>query len=239
MRPVKAAEQWLAAMWPVVRRRLHAPPGRIVEIGCGPLGGFVPMLRSSGYEALGVDPQAPDGDHYRRVTFEQAELVQDADAVVASTSLHHVAEPAEVLDRVATTLASGGTLIVVEWAWEDFDEATAAWCFQHLGPDAAAGWLHNRRDEWVASGLSWGAYVRAWAGEERLHTGSALLRLLDERFHRVHLARGPYFFPDLARATEESERAAIEAGQIRATRIDYVGTLRDRRRAANARARAT
>jgi SAM-dependent methyltransferase len=116
MRPVKAAEQWLAALWPVVRRRLRAPPERIVEIGCGPLGGFVPMLRSSGYEALGVDPEAPDGDHYRRVTFELAELVQDADAVVASTSLHHVAEPAEVLDRVATTLASAGTLIVVEWA---------------------------------------------------------------------------------------------------------------------------
>jgi SAM-dependent methyltransferase len=183
------------------------------------------MLRSSGYDALGVDPEAPDDEHYRRIEFERAELVQDIDAVVASTSLHHVADPAEVLDRVAATLAGGGTLVVVEWAWEEFDEATADWCFQRLGPDEEAGWLHRRRDEWVASGQSWSAYVRAWAEEERLHSATTLLRLLDERFERVHLARGPYFFPDLSRATEEDERAAIESGEIRATRVDYVGTL--------------
>ena len=221
-----AAEQWLAAMWPVVRDQLPAPPARVVEIGCGPLGGFVPMLRSSGYDALGVDPDAPDGAHYRRVTFERAELVQGIDAFIASTSLHHVADPAELLDRVATILAGAGTLIVVEWGWEDFDEATADWCFERLGPDDEAGWLHRRRDEWFESGQAWSAYMRAWAEGERLHSGSTLLRLLDERFQREHLARGPYFFPSLARATESDERSAIEGGQIRATRIDYVGTLR-------------
>ena len=117
------------------------------------------------------------------------------------------------------------------WSWssghgEEFNEATAAWCFQRLGPDDKAGWLHRRRDEWVASGQSWSAYVRAWARDERLHSAGALLRLLDERFQRAHFARGPYFFPDLALATEGDERAAIEAGQIRATRVDYVGVLR-------------
>jgi SAM-dependent methyltransferase len=223
---VTAAERWLAAVWPAVRGWLPAPPAQIVEIGCGTLGGFVPMLRSSGYKALGIDPEAPDEEHYQRVEFEQAELVQDLDAVVASTSLHHVADPAEVLDRITTTLAGGGTLVVVEWAWEEFDEATADWCFQHVGPDEQAGWLHRRRDEWVASGQSWSAYVQAWAEDERLHSASTLLRLLDERFERVHLARGPYFFPDLAGVTEEDERAAIEAGKIRATRVDYVGILR-------------
>jgi SAM-dependent methyltransferase len=184
------------------------------------------MLRSSGYEALGVDPKAPEGEHYRSVEFEHAELAQDVDAVVASTSLHHVADPAEVFDRIATTLRRGGTLVVIEWAWEDFDEATAEWCFQRLGPDEEAGWLRRRCGEWVASGQSWSDYVRAWAGEERLHSAGTLLRLLDERFGRVHLAHGPYFFPDLVGVTEENERAAIDAGQIRATRVDYVGTLR-------------
>jgi SAM-dependent methyltransferase len=184
------------------------------------------MLRSSGYKALGVDPEAPDGEHYRKVEFEAAELPPDVDAVVASTSLHHVADPAEVLDRVAATLAAGGVLVVIEWAWEEFDEATADWCFQRLGTDEEAGWLHRRRDEWVASGQPWSTYLRAWAGEERLHSAGTLLRLFDERFRRVHVARGPYVFPDLAQATEEDERAAIEAGEIRATRLDYAGTLR-------------
>jgi hypothetical protein len=109
--------------------------------------------------------------------------------------------------------------------WERFDEATAAWCFQRLGPDEKPGWLHRRRNEWLASGKSWSAYVRAWSEDEPLHSANTLLRLLDERFQRVHLAEGPYFFLDLGRATEQEERAAIEAGQIRATRVDYVGTL--------------
>jgi SAM-dependent methyltransferase len=223
---VKAARRWLAAMWPVVRDRLPAPPAQVVEIGCGPLGGFVPMLRSNGYEALGVDPAAPDEEGYCRVEFEQVELAREVDAVVASTSLHHVADPAEVIDRIASTLAAGGTLVVVEWDWEGFDQPTAEWCLQRLGPDEEAGWLHRRRDEWLASGQPWNAYVRQWAEEEQIHSANTLLGLLNARFHREHLVHGPYFFPDLALTTEKDEQAAIEAGQIRATRVDYVGRPR-------------
>lgn len=220
------AERWLAAMWPLVRDRLPAPPARVVEIGCGPLGGFVPALRSSGYEVVGVDPEAPDQDDYRRRPFEQVDLPRGFDAVVASTSLHHVADPVEVIDRVANVLAGEGTLVVVEWAWEDFDEPTARWCFSRLGPDEQPGWLHRRRAEWVGSGKDWDAYLHSWAEKERLHSAAVLLRLLDQRFDRRHLARGPYFFPDLPAIRIEDEQAAIDAGQIRPTRIDYVGTVR-------------
>jgi len=184
------------------------------------------MLRSGGYEAMGIDPKAPAGADYRRVAFEEVELVEKVDAVVASTSLHHVLDPTEVIERVANTLARGGTLVVVEWAWEEFDEATARWCFQRLGPDGEAGWLHRRRDEWLASGKPWSIYLRDWTQKEQLHAADTLLRLLDERFDREHLGHGAYFFPDLAQTSEEGERAAIEAGQIRATRVDYVGRLR-------------
>jgi hypothetical protein len=137
-----------------------------------------------------------------------------------------VVDPAVVIDRVASTLASGGTLVVVEWAWEEFDEQTAAWCFERLGPDEEAGWLHRRHDEWKASGQPWSLYLHDWAQKEQLHAAETLLRLLDERFDRQHLGRGAYFFPDLARTSEEDEQAAIEAGEIRATRVDYVGSLR-------------
>jgi SAM-dependent methyltransferase len=184
------------------------------------------MLRSSGYEAVGVDPEAPEGAHYRRVEFENMEPFCDVDAVLASTSLHHVADPGQVIDRVATTLAPRGTVVVVEWHSERFDEATAEWCFQRLGSDDDAGWLHRRREEWVASRQPWSVYLRDWLQKEHLHAATTLLGLLDARFNRVHLAEGPYFFPDLAHATEKDELAAIEAGEIRATRVDYVGRLR-------------
>jgi hypothetical protein len=68
------AERWLAATWPFVRTHLPTAPARIVEIGCGPHGGFVPMLRSRDYDAIGIDPQAPRGPHYQRTEFERADL---------------------------------------------------------------------------------------------------------------------------------------------------------------------
>jgi SAM-dependent methyltransferase len=228
MMRVTAAQRWLAAMWPVVHGRLPAPPARVVEIGCGQFGGFVPMLRASGYEVIGIDPEAPAGEDYRRVAFEEVELVREVDAVVASTSLHHVVDPAEVIERVTNTLARGGTLVVIEWAWEEFDEATARWCFQRLGPDEDPGWLHRRRDEWVASGQPWSVYLRDWTQGERLHAADTLLHLLDERFDREHIEHGAYFFADLVQTSAEDELAAIEAGEIRATRVDYFGRLRER-----------
>lgn len=212
-------------MWPVVRRSLPAPPAQVVEIGCGPLGGFVPMLRSSGYEAIGVDPEAPEEDVYRRVEFEHAGRFGEVDAVVACTSLHHVVDPAEVLDRVADALGPRGRLVVVEWASEDFDEPTARWCFDRLRPDDEPGWLHRRRDEWHASGRPWSDYLESWLAEERIHGAESLLALLDERFDRVHVARGPYVFADLEATSPEDEQAAIDAGEIRATRLDYAGRL--------------
>src|SRR4051794_1395224 len=160
---MSAAERWLAAMWPVVLDRLPASPARVVEIGCGPLGGFVPMLRASGYDATGVDPKAPAGPHYRPVPIEHLDAREPVDAVVASTSLHHVSDPEEVIARLASLLAPGATLVVIEWAWEDVDEETARWCFQRLRPDEDGGWLERRRDGWTASGLPWDRFLREWA----------------------------------------------------------------------------
>jgi SAM-dependent methyltransferase len=228
---VKPEERWLTEIWPLVRGRLPAPPARVLDLGCGPLGGFVPFLESSGYEAVGVDPRAPDGPGYHRVEFEQLELPERFDAVIASTSLHHVADPAAVIDRLERTLAEEGMLVVVEWAWELFDEATAKWCFQRLAQDGE-GWLHRLRDEWKTSGRPWPDVVAGWATGDGMHRGKALVQLLDRAFERRFLAFGPYFFTDLDHTTEVDEQAAIDAGLIRATRIDWVGRVnRPQRRA--------
>jgi SAM-dependent methyltransferase len=219
---MKPGERWLATLWPLVRARLPAPPARVLDLGCGPLGGFVPFLDSNGYQATGVDPNAPDTPDYHRVEFEHLELPQRVDAVIASTSLHHVADPAAVIERLAVTLGDDGTLVVVEWAWETFDEATAHWCFQRLGQDDE-NWLHRLREEWMSSGQAWQRFLSGWAKGDGLHRGEKLLQLLDEQFERRHLAFGPYFFPDLADTTDAEEQAAIGGGLIQATRIDWVG----------------
>src|SRR5437763_9026827 len=139
-------------------------PARVLELGCGPLGGFVPALRDAGYPAVGGDPEAPDEPGYHRIGFEDDRPPHPVDAVVACTSLHHVADLDQVLDHIHDALTPGGALVVVEWARERFDEATARWCFDRLGTtidDAEGGWLHRHRDRWTESGLPWEEYLRS------------------------------------------------------------------------------
>ena len=221
-------ERWLAAVWPFVRGWLPAAPGAVVEIGCGPLCGFVPMLRSAGDDASGADPEAPDGPWYHRAEFERFEPPGPAAAVVvACASLHHVADVGEVLGLARAALAGGGTIVVVEWAWERFDDATARWCFDRLpGPAAEHSWLRHRHDEWRASGLPWESYCRDWAADEHLHAAEDIVAELDARFDRQFLGDGPYFFADLADVSEADERAAIDAGVIQPNRVAYAGRRR-------------
>jgi SAM-dependent methyltransferase len=218
------AEQWLASLWPVVRGWLPVIPAAVVEIGCGPLGGFVPMLRSGGYDAVGVDPRAPDGPWYHQVEFEEFQSPEPALAVVACTSLHHTTDVGAVLDLARSALAPGASIVVVEWAREQWDEATARWCFDRLPPPVTEpGWLQEIHDQWRESGQQWDTYCADWARSEGLHAGQDIVRELDARFDRQQLARGPYFFAELADVSEGDEQAAIDAGLIQPNRIVYVG----------------
>lgn len=79
-------EGWLAAGWPFVLDRMPAAPAAVLEIGCGPQGGFVPALRAAGYAATGVDPEAPAGPWYSAEKFERHARAGPFDAIVAGTS---------------------------------------------------------------------------------------------------------------------------------------------------------
>jgi SAM-dependent methyltransferase len=225
---VAERERWLGALWPFVREWLPDAPARVIEIGCGPSGGFVPRLEQAGYHVTGIDPEAPEGPPYQQAEFEASDIPGPVDAIVASTSLHHVADLGEVLDLMRTALVPGGAAVVVEWARERFDEATARWCFDRLPePGDDPGWLHGQRTEWQESGLAWEDWLRSWAQAEKLHTGQDILNGLDGRFDRETLGFGPYFFADLAATSEADEQAAIDAGLIQANRILYAGRRGD------------
>jgi SAM-dependent methyltransferase len=220
-------DPWLGAVWSFVRDQLPPAPVRVLEVGCGSLGGFVPALLDAGYHAVGVDPEAPEGPGYLQIEFERYKPPQPVDCVVASLSLHHVADLDAVMDRLGALLVPGGALVVVEWAWEQFDEATARWCFARLAPPDPGkepGWLHKGQERWTASGQPWDDFLRSWATEEGLHPGEDIVRGLDARFHRQLYVEGPYFFPDLADTSEAEEQAAIDAGLIRAGGIRYAAT---------------
>lgn len=220
-----ARQLWLESLWPTVLGALPPPPATVVEIGCGRQGGFVPALLHDGYHAIGIDPVAPASDSYLVAEFERSELPAEVHAIVACTSLHHVGDPAAVVDRMADALAPGGVAVIVEWDWERFDAATAEWCFARLGPGEHEGWLHHQHAHWLESGQPWEQYLRGWAEREGIHPAAALIGELDRRLERVSFTRGAYFFPDLIDTSEADELHAIRDGQINATRIDYVGRV--------------
>jgi len=184
-------------------------------------------MRVLGYDAVGVDPRAPEAAEYLQTEFESVPVPEPFDALVACVSLHHVANIDVVLDRITAVLKPGGTVVVVEWAHERFDEATARWCFDRLtaGDDS---WLGHHRDRWRASGLSWDRYFHGWVNDERLHAGRDIVRGLQARFDTKIVGEGSYLFADLGDVNGDDEQAAIDAGVIQATGIRYVGRRRAR-----------
>src|SRR4051795_1127227 len=78
--------------------QLPPAPRRVLEVGCGRDGGLVEQLAGRGYDALGVDPDAPEGDRFVRAEFQT--LDGEWDAVVAGRMLHHVNPLDESLDKL-------------------------------------------------------------------------------------------------------------------------------------------
>ena len=75
------------ATWSFVHPQLPRSPAHLLDMSSRAAGGLVPALRRQGYDAIGVDPDAPEAAGYHRIAFERYEATQRFDAVVASTSL--------------------------------------------------------------------------------------------------------------------------------------------------------
>jgi SAM-dependent methyltransferase len=185
---------------------------RVLEIGCGD-GQVALALAASGHRVTAIDPVAPDGPIFERVTLEEFVSSEPFDAVVASRSLHHVPDLSVAVDRIAQLAP---LLIVEEFAWDRFDERTAAWYLTEVeGPSKSVQQCLRDWDEEHA-GLH---------GYEKLRTE------FDRRFRERSFALAPYLhrYPEV-RAGRESEQALIDAGAINALGFRYVGTRNGRDR---------
>ena len=200
-----------------VREQVGPAPARVLELGCGN-GELALALDAAGYEVVAVDPVAPEGPIFRRVRFEELDEPGPFDAVVASSSLHHVEDLGAVLDQVRSRLRPDGAVVVAEFAWERLDEPTGEWYYGQLRALGAA------LDRDVPPSLE---AVRAkWKDDhEGLHTGEALVEALDARFERRLYEPVPYLYQELGGPmTEDLERMLVEADAIRPLGFRYVGT---------------
>jgi hypothetical protein len=196
--------------------QLPPPPGRILEIGCGKDGGLVDLLTAAGYDALGVDPEAPDGSSYRRVRFEDVDGTYDA--VVAGRVLHHV----NPLDEGIAKLASLAPLLLVdEFAPERIDAG-------------ARDWYEAQRRMLVAAGASppGPPDLGAWAARHPdLHQPETLLGALRAHYDERVLEWIPYLHRWLAGPSSEAlETTLVDAGAIPAVGYRFAGTVTRARR---------
>jgi 2-polyprenyl-3-methyl-5-hydroxy-6-metoxy-1,4-benzoquinol methylase len=199
-----------------VLAHLQPFPARVLEVGCGK-GALARALARAGHMVKAIDPEAPEGPLFRRVTLEELAEPGPFDAVVASRSLHHVESLATALDRITALLAPGGVLLVNDFAKERLAGPTAEWYLDRRRALAGAGGK--------AAPGSLDACLREWEDDHAdLHGYEAMRAGLDARFHERFFAWVPYLHHELAEVVPEAaEEALIEAGTIRATGFRYVG----------------
>jgi SAM-dependent methyltransferase len=206
-------------------------PARVLEVGCGN-GELAVVLDRAGHSVIAIDPRAPEGPIFRRVGIEDLAEPGPFDHVVAILSLHHVEDIAGALDKMADSLRAGGTLLVVEFAWDRIDAATAEWGRARLPASGRHSWLerwcrgsaHHGGDE--VGHLHDGAHASKWANEEGLHPSGQILDEIGRRFARRSFAWWPYLYSGLDGTSETDELAAIEEGEINATSFCYVGAVK-------------
>ena len=197
----------------------HLPPepARVLEVGCGE-GHLARLLAAAGYAVTAIDPEAPEGFIFRRVTLDAFDDPGPFDAAVASRSLHHVEDLAGGLDKAVGLLAPGGVVVVDEFAWDRLDEQTADWYYGQLRARRAAG-----QDDDVPPSLE--ACREDWDTEHvGLHGFEALRTDLEVRFEERFFACTHYLHRFLGSGTGGGlEQALIDAGAIRALGFRYVG----------------
>ena len=199
------------------REQLPPAPARVLDVGCGQ-GELTTALAVCGYDVLGIDPLAPEGERFRRIRLEDLEPADGPyDAVVASYSLHHIRDLDHALDLVVELLEPGGVLVLDEFGWDLVDEPTLDWLYGQRRALAAAGLgeapasLEALRDEWRTEHLG-------------LHGFEALRTAVAARFEERAFARMAFFHRQLGGvATEVLEQALIEAGAIQALGFRYAG----------------
>jgi hypothetical protein len=187
--------------------QLPPPPRRVLEVGCGAEGGLVPALTAAGYDALGADPDAPEGECFVRGTFEVIDPGADGfDAVVAGRVLHHVRPLEAGLDRLVELAP---LLVVDEFARELVDERAQAWYEERHRLLTAAGTEPPgppSLDEWRAR-------------HPDLHGHRVLLDALRGRYEeRTH-----EWVPYLHRWLGDDESEELEAGLVAAGALRAVG----------------
>jgi SAM-dependent methyltransferase len=180
-------------LWGYLERWLPTAPARLVDVGCG-AGETTRRLARLGYEALGIDPEAPEEVGFRRIGLEQLEPGKSFDAALAIRSLHHVHDLAAGVEALAAALRPAARLVVFEYAIEEVDERAERWNAERALPLPTTP-----------------------AKAPEVTPLAEVRRALEQRFAQLDATPAPYLALEAGRADlEEAELEAIASGRLAA-----------------------
>jgi Methyltransferase domain len=194
-----------------VLQQLPPAPARVLEVGCGREGGVAPALAAVGYDVLAIDPEAPEGPLYRRVTLEDLDDAGPFDAAVAGRVLHHVDPLGPALEKL---IGLAPLVILEEFASDRIDAAARDWYqeqYRNLAAGAAAPRAPADLEEWRAA-------------HPGLHPYESLRRELDVRYDVRDFHWGPYLYRWLRDPrTKVDEERLIASGKLQPIGFRYTG----------------
>lgn len=229
-----AIGQTLSFLTEVVRGRK-----RILEVGCG-RGDVARRLGAQGLQVTAIDLQLPDPSPAPNVTFIERDFLrfvaEPFDAIVFTSSLHHIAPVEAAIDRAYRLLVPGGLLVADDFDLEAPNPVTLRWYYdaQELlaaadvfprervdppNPDLMARWRAAHSDEPpLPSGLQMRMAVAERFDVGDVHGCAYLYRYLTK--HLPSDARGVA----IALHLYNTERRNIADGTFAAVGLGIVAT---------------
>jgi len=209
-----AIGQTVSFLADVLRGRTH-----VLEVGCG-RGDVARRLGGTGLRVTAIDVKLSDPTPAPNVEFVERDFLHfdggPFDAIVFTSSLHHISPISGAVDRSYRLLARGGLLVADDFDLDAPNAATLRWYYDVQELLAAADAFPRERVDAPGSDVlqRWRA---AHSNEPPLHTGVQMRRAIAERFDLRDVHGAAYLYRYITKYLPQDARGVAIAQYVYAT----------------------
>jgi len=209
-----AIGQTVSFLADVLRGKTH-----VLEVGCG-RGDVARRLGATGVRVTAIDVELADPSPAPNVTFVESDFLHfdggPFDAIVFTSSLHHISPIGGAIDRAYRLLSRGGLVVADDFDLDAPNAATLRWYYDVQELLAAADAFPRERVDPAGSDVlqRWRA---AHSHEPPLHTGVQMRRAIAERFDLRDVHGAAYLYRYITRHLPQDARGVAIAQYIYAT----------------------